>query len=103
MNILVLVTLFVSLLVSTITCIGVFKRKSKKGLSVITVLVINTVILLIATVLFYKFDVQTFHKQKDGVFSSLGISVFVFFIPVLTLINVYTLEFLRYQRKKVYY
>ena len=58
------------------------------------------IILLIATVFFYKLDVQTFHKQTDGVFSSLGIIVFAFFIPVLTLLNAYTLEFIIYQRKK---
>ena len=103
LNTIVLVTLLVSLLVSTITCIWIFKLNSNKWLSVLTALVINTVILLIATVLFYKFDVQAFHKQTDGVFSSLGILVFAFFIPVLTLINFYTLEFLRYQRKKMSY
>lgn len=66
-------------------------------------LVVNAIILLIATALFYKLDVQAFHKQTDGVFSSLGILVFVFFIPVLTLFNIYTLEFIRYQRKKTSY
>lgn len=103
LNTIVVFTVLVSLLVSTITCIWIFKLKSNKWLSVLTALAVNAVILLIATVLFYKFDVQAFHKQTDGVFSSLGILVFAFFIPVLTLLNFYTLEFIRYQRTKASY
>lgn len=103
MNSIVLFTLLVSLLVSTITCVWVFKLKSNKWFSVLTALVVNAIILLIATVLFYKLDVQAFHKRADGLFSSLGILAFAFFIPVLTLLNFYTLEFIRYQRKKISY
>ncbi|ARJ40247.1 hypothetical protein SporoP8_15950 [Sporosarcina ureae] len=103
MNAIVLLTVLFSLLISTIACIWIFKLKRNKWLSALTALVLNSVILLIATVIFYNLDVQVFHKQTGGVFSSLGILVFAFFIPVLTLINFYTLEFMRYQRKKISY
>lgn len=44
---------------------------------------------------YFEFFFQTFHKQTDGFFSSLGILVLVFFIPVITIINYYILELLR--------
>lgn len=100
LNAIVFLTILVSLLVSTMTCMAKFKLESNKWLSVLTALSVNTVILLLATVLFYKLNVVTFHKRTDGVFSSLGIVVFAFFIPVLTLFNFYTLEFIRYKIKK---
>lgn len=56
---------------------------------------INTFILSIATILLYRLDVQTYHKQTEGLFSSLGIGVLMFFIPIITLINFYILEFIR--------
>lgn len=44
-----------------------------------------------ATVVFYKiFNV----KEVEGFLSSLGILVFAFFIPVLTIINFYILEYI---------
>lgn len=100
MNIIMIFTVLISLLASTITCIWIFKLKSNKWLSVLIALAVNAVILLLATVIFYILDVQAFHKQTDEVFSSLGILVFAFFIPVLTLLNFCTLEFKRYQRNK---
>lgn len=92
-------TVLVSLLASTITCIWIYKLKSDKWVSVLTAMAVNTMILLLATVIFYILDIQAFHKQTDGLFSSLGILVLAFLIPVLTLLNFYTLEFIKYQRK----
>lgn len=56
---------------------------------------INTLILSVATIVLYKLDVQMFHKQTEGLFGNLGILVLVFFIPILTFINFYILEFVR--------
>lgn len=54
---------------------------------------INTLILSVATIVLSKLDVQTFHKQTEGLFGGLGILVLVFFIPILKLINFYILDF----------
>ncbi len=61
----------------------------------VTVFIINTVIVGISTAVLYKIDVQTFHKETDGLFGGLGIVVLIFFIPIITWINFYILEFVR--------
>ncbi|MBS4179420.1 hypothetical protein [Lederbergia citrea] len=48
-----------------------------------------------ATLVLYKIDVRKFHKETDGLFGSLGILVLIFFIPIITFINFYILEFVR--------
>lgn len=87
--------LMFSILVSTITSTCFLKMKNKKWHARLVALGVNTLIMSIATMLLYKLDVQTFHKQTEGLFGSLGIGVLMFFIPILTLINFYTLEFIR--------
>lgn len=95
MNIVVLLLLVVSLLTSTGISVKNFKIKQNKWLGIGVAFTVNTLILSLATIFLYKFDVQTFHKQADG---SLGILVFAFFIPILTLINFYILEYLKHKR-----
>ncbi len=56
---------------------------------------VNTLILSIATILLYKLDVQTFHKQSEGLFGSLGIVVLLFFLPIITIVNFHILEFIK--------
>ncbi|MBS4026662.1 MAG: hypothetical protein KGZ96_13490 [Clostridia bacterium] len=95
MNVVFLIIIFFSLIVSTLTCIWILKIKENKWLGTLVAFIINTSILSIATVLLYKLDVQTFHKQTEGLFGSLGILVLVFFIPILSFINYAILEFVR--------
>lgn len=61
----------------------------------LTAICINTFILVIAAMFLYKFDGQTFHKATGGIFSSLGILVLIFFIPIITYINVFVLKFVK--------
>lgn len=95
LNVGFIIILVFSLLVSTLTSIWLLKMKNKKWLARLVAFFVNTLILSIATVILYKLDVQTFHKQTEGVFGSLGIVVLVFFVPIITFINFYLLEFVR--------
>ncbi|MER2170160.1 MAG: hypothetical protein ABS938_05920 [Psychrobacillus psychrodurans] len=95
MNIVFIIILVFSLLVSTLTSIGLLKMKNKKKLARLIAFFVNTLILSIATILLYKLDVQTFHKQSEGLFSSLGIGVLMFFIPIITFLNFWILEFVK--------
>lgn len=78
-----------------LTSIWLLKMKNKKWQARLVAFSINTLILSIATILLYKLDVQTFHKQTEGLFSSLGIGVLMFFIPIITFLNFWILEFLK--------
>jgi hypothetical protein len=84
-----------SFLVSNLSGTWVLKRKQNKWLGMCVSFCINTFILSITTIILYKLDAQMFHKQTEGLLESLGILVLVFFIPILTLINFYILEFKR--------
>ena len=95
MNIVFIITFGFSLLVSTLTSIWLLKMKNKKWKARLVAFGVNSLILSIATILLYKLDVQTFHKQTEGLFGSLGIGVLMFFIPIITFINFYILEFVR--------
>lgn len=95
LNIVFIIILVFSLLVSTLTSIGLLKMKNKKKLARLIAFFVNTLILSIATILLYKLDVQTFHKQSEGLFSSLGIGVLMFFIPIITFLNFWILEFVK--------
>lgn len=90
-----LVIILFSFLVSTLTSIWIVKIKPKKWLGMLVSFCINTLILSAAAIILYKLDSQLFHKQTRGLFESLGILVLVFFIPILTLINFYIIEFVR--------
>jgi hypothetical protein len=92
MNIAVYLTLLFSLIVSTLLSIWFFKKKGSKWLGLSIGLLTNTLILSAAVNIFYK----VFHlKGIDGLFDSLGILIFAFFIPVNTCINFYILEFIK--------
>lgn len=95
MNIVFIIISVFSLLVSTLTSIWLLKMKNKKWLARLVAFGVNTLVLSIATILLYKVNVQTFHKQTEGLFGSLGIPVLVFFIPINTFINFYILEIVR--------
>lgn len=92
MEIAVYLTLLFSLLVSTLFSIWLFKKKTSKWLGVLIGFCINTILLSIATIIFYKvFNL----KEVNGLFASLGILIFAFFIPIITCINFYILEFVK--------
>ncbi|MEK5215835.1 hypothetical protein [Psychrobacillus sp. FSL H8-0487] len=95
MNIVFIIILVFSLLASMLTSIWLLKMKNKKWQARLVAFSINTLILSIATILLYKLDVQTFHKQTEGLFSSLGIGVLMFFIPIITFLNFWILEFFK--------
>lgn len=95
MNEVFIIVLVFSLLFSTLTSIWLLKIKDKKWMARLAAFFVNTLLLSIATIILYKIDVQTFHKQTEGVFGSLGILVLVFFVPIITFINFYILEFVR--------
>lgn len=85
-------TILISLVVSTLFSIWLFKKKGNKWLGVLIGFCINTLLLSVATIIFYKvYNV----KEVEGLFSNLGIFVFVFFIPIITCINFYILEFVK--------
>ncbi len=52
----------------------------------------NTVILALATYIFYRLDLQTTPKQAEGLFASLGMTVFITFIPILTIIDLWAIS-----------
>ncbi|OIJ18132.1 hypothetical protein BKP45_11080 [Anaerobacillus alkalidiazotrophicus] len=94
LNIAIYMTLLFSLIVSTITSIWIYKKKTNKWLGMLIGLCINTLLLLGATIIFHKiFNV----KEVDGLFASLGILIFAFFVPIFTCINFSILEFMRYK------
>jgi hypothetical protein len=97
-DIAVYLTLLFSLIISTLFSISLFKKKASKWLGVLTGFCINSLLLSVATIIFYKvFNV----KEVEGLFASLGILIFTFFIPIFTCINFYILEFLKYKNSSV--
>ena len=95
LNVVFIILLLFSFLFSTLTSIWLLKMKNKKWLARLVAFFVNTLILSIATVILYKLDVQTFHKQTEGLFSSLGIGVLMFFVPIITILNFWILEFVK--------
>lgn len=85
----------ISFLISTLVCIFIFKSRADKWLALGTAFLINTIVLSSATVVLYKVDVQTFHKGTSEWFGGLGILVLVFFIPIISCVNFYILEYFR--------
>ncbi|OIJ20754.1 hypothetical protein BKP45_08115 [Anaerobacillus alkalidiazotrophicus] len=92
MNFTVYITLLISLIVSSFVSIRIFNKKENKWLAVLVGFCMNTFLLVALTIIFYK----VYHvKEIEGLFASLGIFVFAFFIPILTCINFYILEYVR--------
>ncbi|MBD8006642.1 hypothetical protein [Bacillus norwichensis] len=86
----ILIILF-SLVVSTSICFYALKKVNKWKL-ISCVFFVNTIILGGASALFYKIDPQKFHKGSYGLFDSLGIGALLFFIPIITWINIIVIQ-----------
>jgi hypothetical protein len=71
------------------------KIKQNKWVGMFVSFCINTLVLSVAAIILYKLDGQMFHKQTRGLFESIGVLVLVIFIPILTFINFYILEFVK--------
>ncbi|NKE03930.1 hypothetical protein [Mesobacillus selenatarsenatis] len=91
MNIAVYLTLLFSLILSSLISIWVFKKEGSKWLGLLMGFLINTLILSAALIIFYK---VFYLKGVEGFFTSLGILIFAFSIPINTSINFYILEFI---------
>lgn len=79
-----------SFITSTISSLWILKNNKNKWLGLFVAFIVNSLILSIATISLYNIDVQTFHKQTEGLFCGLGI---VFFIPFNTFINYYIMDY----------
>lgn len=90
-----------SLLVSFLVALWIIKTKANKWTRILVVFSVNALILSIASAYLYKLDVQTFHKQTDGLFESLGIGTPLFFIPINTFINILVMEFFKNKRDRI--
>ncbi|KYG29438.1 hypothetical protein [Alkalihalobacillus trypoxylicola] len=95
MKILGMSVFFVSFLISTIVCLMVAKWKENKWLGLGIGTFIQSLLLCSAAVIFAKVAPQTFLKPAEGLFASLGIFVFPFFIPIFLCLQFYILEYLR--------
>ncbi|UOE95602.1 hypothetical protein [Alkalihalobacillus sp. LMS39] len=95
MTIAVLISVVLSLAVSTCLCIWIFKRKENKRLAIFFGFLVNSLLLISVAIFFYKLDSQFFHYRAMGLFESLGILAFPFFIPILTCVNFYILQSVR--------
>lgn len=71
------------------------KVLQNKRLDLLIAFLVNSIILGTAAILLYGLDSQTFHKEANGLFGSMGIVVLLFFIPIITWINYFTLEVVR--------
>lgn len=87
MNIVFIFVLIISFIASWLSSIWLLKRRGHKKYSLLVAFLLNTLILCAAAIVLYKIDPQSFHKQTDGFFGSLGIIVLPFFIPILTYLN----------------
>lgn len=90
-----------SLLVSFLVALWIIKTKANKWTRILVVFSVNALILSIASAYLYKLDVQTFHKQTDGLFESLGIGTPLFFIPINTFITILVMEFFKNKRDRI--
>lgn len=89
-----------SFIVSSLAYGRVMKTTADKRVRIVVAFLMNASILTLAAALLYKFDVQTFHKQTEGVFSGLGIGLLILFIPIITLFNIYIMEYLKNKNRR---
>ncbi|WP_033828226.1 hypothetical protein [Bacillus andreraoultii] len=89
-SIFILIILF-ALLVSTLICFYVFKKVNRWKL-IVCAFFVNTIILGGASAVLYKIDPQKFHKESYRLFDSLGIVALLFFIPIITWINIIVIQ-----------
>ncbi len=95
MNIVFFIIILFSLFASTTISCWILNKKKNKWFGLLTAFIVNMLILSIATMSLYKLDAQTFHKQTDGLFDSLGIVVLVLLIPIITFFNYFIMELKR--------
>lgn len=89
MEVAVYSSILFSLIVSTIFSTYFYKKKASKWLGVLVGFCINTLLLSVAAIAFIKvFNV----KEVEGIFASLGVLIFPFFIPIITYINFFVIE-----------
>ncbi|MBB4825496.1 hypothetical protein HNO89_002730 [Sporosarcina luteola] len=88
---LLFIILLLSLILSTFICSFLVNKVNKRWLIIIS-LFINAIMLGVSSFVLYKIDVQKYHKNVPGLFDSLGIVVFIFFIPIITLINIILIQ-----------
>ena len=84
-----------SLVVSVFYCTYAKNKINDKRL-VLYAFFINFILLGGATAILYKINVQAFHKESYGMFDSLGIVTLLFFIPIITWINIVMIRFKKY-------
>ncbi|WP_041808442.1 hypothetical protein [Evansella cellulosilytica] len=88
MNLSIYFFIITTFLISTASSIWFYKKKENKWSALFLAFCINVILLCGATIVYSK----VFHvKGTGGLFASLGILIFAFFIPVITCINHYTL------------
>lgn len=63
------------------------KKTSKRRIIFFSFL-INTIILVASASFLYKIDPQKFHKGLNGTFDNLGIVTLLFYIPIITWLNI---------------
>lgn len=95
MNLTIFLLILFTFIISTLTYRIVQKKRKNKWLSLLCSFLMNSLILGSGALLLYLMDVQAYHKGTEGMFDSLGIFVFVLFIPIISLVNVYAYELSR--------
>ncbi|MGH2318838.1 hypothetical protein ACRC6Q_13830 [Planococcus sp. SE5232] len=90
-----------SLLVSSLVALWIIKTKANKWTRILAAFFVNAFILSVASAYLYRLDVQTFHKQTEGLFDSLGIGTLLFFVPINTFINILVMEFFKNKRDRI--
>ena len=75
-------------------------REWSRALVVVLSFLLNTIMLGPAALILYKIDVYTFHKDVQGLFRSLGLALLLFFIPIVTWINMIAIQLRNYRSKR---
>jgi hypothetical protein len=86
---LIILILIFTLFVSTIFSVITLRKQNRKQVSLLVALCINTLVLVVATMLWYKLDDET---RLFG-FGHSALYVLVFSIPIVTWFNFLILEF----------
>lgn len=100
LNLIFLEIILFSLLVSCLVTFLIVKTKASNWTRILSAFFVNALILFAASVYLYKLDVQTFHKQMEGLFGSLGIGTLPFFVPINTVITILIIKFFENERDR---
>lgn len=90
MNLIFVFIILISLVISFVYCIY-SKNESRKV--IFHAFLINAALLGGSAIILYKTNIELFHKKSYGLFDSLGIVTLLFFIPILTWINIIVVRF----------